>query len=394
MVRAYDARTGELLWDDQFDYGGGIKGALDIAAQGGIVYAAGSGRTAGGGDEWVVRAYDAWTGELLWDDQFDNGNEACAIAAQGGRVYAAGSGRTAGFDDEWVVRAYDARTGELLWDDQFDKGGGDNEAFAIAVQGGRVYAAGRGETAGGAREWVVRAYDDFTGTTNGPVAISSSDHFLSYQIKHEAEVFLADQFMEGLFTIKEPLALLNPADKGGGGIIDPSTHLVGYRVKGPELDKVESVLVKNQFGEFVVDVKKPDRLLVPASKSLIEPPSAPDNSTHNVDHFLCYKIEDDDGDENNLGIQISVVDQFNQPKLFKIRKPRRLCNPVNKNGEGVKDPKSHLMSFSVKRASGEPKHERVQSIFVNDQFGPGRVDTKEERELWVPSTITLLDNPD
>ena len=217
----------------------------------------------------------------------------------------------------------------------------------------------------------------------------SGEHFLSYQIKHKAEVFLADQFIQGFFRIGEPVALLNPADKDGGGIFDPDTHLVSYKVKDPEFDKVENVLVENQFGQFVVDVKKPDRLLVPASKSLIGPfsPPPPDNSTHDVDHFLCYQIEDDDDD--NLGILISVVDQFNQPKLFDVKKPRRFCNPVDKNGEGIKSPQTHLMCFTVRRARGEPKHERIDGIFVNDQFGPGQVRTKKERELCVPSTKTL-----
>ena len=50
--------------------------------------------------------------------------------------------------------------GDLLWDDQFDKGDGFlNEALAIAVQGRRVYVAGRGLTTGFTLEWVVRAYD-------------------------------------------------------------------------------------------------------------------------------------------------------------------------------------------------------------------------------------------
>ena len=105
-------------------------------------------------------------GELLWDDQFDKGagdNEAFAIAVQGGRVYAAGRGETAGGDDEWVVRAYDARTGELLWDDLFDKGGPTNVPIAIAAQGGIVYAAGSGTTNTLAFVWVVRAYDAQTG---------------------------------------------------------------------------------------------------------------------------------------------------------------------------------------------------------------------------------------
>lgn len=50
---------GDLLWDDQFDKGGGFNLANAIAVKGNIVSAAGSGQTGEGDDEWVVRAYDA-----------------------------------------------------------------------------------------------------------------------------------------------------------------------------------------------------------------------------------------------------------------------------------------------------------------------------------------------
>lgn len=218
--------------------------------------------------------------------------------------------------------------------------------------------------------------------------IPVADHFLSYQIKHRAEVFLEDPFMNmnGVFEIKDPVALLNPADKDGGGINDRNTHLLSYKVEGPDFAGFEDISVINQFGEFFVGVEEPERLLVPASKSLSSdgPLPSPDTSAHNVDHFLCYEIDNDDQD--NLGIQIPVVDQFNQPKLFDIKKPRWLCNPVEKNGEEIKDPDNHLMCFSIEPASGEPSHDRIEGLFVNDQFGPGRADTKIERELCVPST--------
>ncbi|MDA2924417.1 thrombospondin type 3 repeat-containing protein [Acidobacteria bacterium AH-259-L09] len=229
------------------------------------------------------------------------------------------------------------------------------------------------------------------------------DHFLSYQIKRskgepkfdKLEVFLADQFAAGFFRVEKRVALLNPANKNDEGITDPETHLMGYKVKGPKF-KLKNIPLENQFGEFLVDVEKPERLLVPASKDLFDLLPPPDSSTHNVDHFLCYKIEDhdddddgddddDDDDDDASKFQAFVVDQFDQPKLFEIKKPRWLCNPVDKNGEGIKNPDNQLVCYTVKPAKGQPKHERVEGIFLNDQFGPARVDTKKERELCVPS---------
>ena len=94
--------------------------------------------------------------------------------------------------------------------------------------------------------------------------------------------------------------------------------------------------------------------------------------------------DDDDFDDDDLGIQASVVDQFDQPKVFDVKKPTRLCNPVDKEGEGIKNPDNQLLCYQVKPARGEPRHRRIKNIFVHDQFGPKQVDTRKERELCVP----------
>ena len=228
------------------------------------------------------------------------------------------------------------------------------------------------------------------------------DHFLSYQVRRshdqpkfeKREVFLADRFGEGDFEVKKPVALLNPADKNGEGITDPNTHLISYRVKGPQFEKFENVPVEDQFGQLLLDVKRPDRLLVPASKNPSAPPDAPIIADINLDHFLCYPVkeskrpqgDDDDDDDggSHLPVQAFVVDQFNQPKVFDVRRPTRLCNPVDKDDEGIKNPNNQLLCYQVKPARGEPKHIRIKNIFVHDQFGPNKVDTKKERELCVP----------
>ena len=142
------------------------------------------------------------------------------------------------------------------------------------------------------------------------------------------------------------------------------------------------------------DRNKADRLLVPASKSLAGP--APELGDHNVDHFLCYKVKPPKGTKFPKGGQVLLVDQFIAPgdKLFDIGKPRRLCNPVSKEFppgtvSEIQSPESHLMCYSVKRAEGEPKHERTV-IYLNDQFGPTEEwQTRKERELCLPAEKTL-----
>ncbi len=229
------------------------------------------------------------------------------------------------------------------------------------------------------------------------------DHFLSYEVRRtkrtpkfeKQEVILTDQFeSDVLFKIKKVKKLYNPADKNGEGIIDLDTHLVGYKIKRakgePKHEKRTNIEVVNQFGTIFVDTKKPDRLLVPSLKDLDNPiPDIDVPDEFLVDHFKCYKVEVSEGSEFPEGIQVDVVDQFNQPKLFNVKKPERLCNPVDKNGEGIINPDAHLMCYKVKPAEDEPKHIKMKGIHTNNQFGPLQVDTKKEAELCVPSTKTL-----
>jgi hypothetical protein len=82
---------------------------------------------------------------------------------------------------------------------------------------------------------------------------------------------------------------------------------------------------------------------------------------------------------------VSVVDQF-QTRMYDVDKPRRLCVPVDKNGEGLVNAAAHLMCYKVKPASGEPKHTRVLGqIHTENQFGALRLDTVKEEELCVPA---------
>jgi len=161
VVRAYDQETGGLVWQDQFDVELG-PGARGITASGSMVFATG-GSFNGASGTWIDRAYDAETGQIVWEGRLelsplgDNDQGGRAITFKEGRVYAAGNGF---FDTEkWIVRAYDAGNGVVLWQDLFDLGEGDNIAFDIDAENNRVVAVGFGETSSFVDEWLVRAYE-------------------------------------------------------------------------------------------------------------------------------------------------------------------------------------------------------------------------------------------
>ena len=232
------------------------------------------------------------------------------------------------------------------------------------------------------------------------VGVIGGDHFLNYDVKITEDtpkfvkrtVRLTDQFESGVFEVKKVKGLYNPADKNGEGIDDPVSHLVGYDIKrpkkAPKHQKVLGIQVTNQFGSLFVDTKKPDRLLVPSLKYL-EAAVGPVPAGFPIDHFKCYSVKVSKGNKFLKGLQVNVVDQFNQPAVYDVKKPKRLCNPVQKEVDGqvteIQNPEDHLMCYDIKRAKGEPKHVKVLGIFVSNQFGPLQVDTKKEKELCVPS---------
>jgi outer membrane protein assembly factor BamB len=154
-----------VLWQDLFDAGGLGGTATAIAAAGGRVYAAGQ-----AGRDFLVRAYDGGTGSVLWQDQHDAAglsDSATAVVVDGGRVYVAGGvtfeephpyypGRSLA-----VVRAYDAATGELLWQDLFDQSLKTQTTVAttVAADAGRLYVGGDRDG-----EFFIRALDGETGS--------------------------------------------------------------------------------------------------------------------------------------------------------------------------------------------------------------------------------------
>src|SRR5262249_21074999 len=147
----------------------------------------------------------------------------------------------------------------------------------------------------------------------------------------------------------------------GEGVSDPATHLESYQIRltrtTPRQPRTAThhVTVTNQFHvqeALRLDTLQPDRLLVPSAKCVDQPGHAcpvpvppPDPTKHEVDHFKCYKVRVSTTGPRFTPIKrVAVADQFSPTaRLFDLTGPQRLCNPVDKEGEGIKNPNNHLL---------------------------------------------------
>ncbi len=276
--------------------------------------------------------------------------------------------------------------------------------------GGRLFAGGTGGNSG--ELWEI---DPATGagTLIGPTGFTNVtglalrrgvDHFNCYKAKTAKAtpkfvpiqgVSLDDQFGARTMNVQRPVALCNPVNKNGE---DPSApghpeHEQAYLLKSPtgapKFNPVTNLEVVNQFGTIRVDAMRPDRLLLPTAKSLIGP--TPPFATWSTDHFQCYKAKITKGTPKFVAISnVSLVDQLGS-MMVDVKKPSRLCNPVNKNGEDPTAPThvGHLMCYQAKPVKGAPKFTKVTPIYVSNQFTSETLEAIKPEELCVPS----LKNP-
>jgi outer membrane protein assembly factor BamB len=166
---SFDARTGAFLWRDRSSGTPFFQLAMSVDVEHHVAFVIGWIITevpppqTRFQESLLLKAYDTTTGELRWEDRFLL-PEGCFchgfdVVADKGRVFA--FGKTAfRVAETWLVRAYDAKSGDLLWNDEFLPAAGASTGFgAIAADGGRVFVASSAWSASGNTDFVVRAYD-------------------------------------------------------------------------------------------------------------------------------------------------------------------------------------------------------------------------------------------
>lgn len=126
VIRSYEAQSGSLISEDEFELSVDEDTANVVEKGEGRIYAVGSGVNDQGRLSLLIRAYDAQTGNLLWEDDLNPSREqilkATFLRAALKNTILEGEDRMAaqpGSQSSYLVQAVDAKTGHLLWKDEF-----------------------------------------------------------------------------------------------------------------------------------------------------------------------------------------------------------------------------------------------------------------------------------
>jgi hypothetical protein len=105
-------------------------------------------------------------GTLLSQDRFPAGEDPIAqVAVDGTRVFVAGKGpNTPGAGTGWLVRAYGPKTGAVLWHDVVTGFSGiENKANTVVAKGDLVFTGGFTSATVSTDSALIRTYDARTG---------------------------------------------------------------------------------------------------------------------------------------------------------------------------------------------------------------------------------------
>ncbi len=213
------------------------------------------------------------------------------------------------------------------------------------------------------------------------------DHYKCYKSRADfpqRSVSLVDQFGQSTATVLRPDRFCNPVNKNNEGISDPDAHLNCYKIKEPR-GPTRDVVVNNQFGELQLTTTRAHTLCVPAIKDQIG-----NLNDLNINHFKCYRVRQTPGAPGFTERNVQLADQF-EIKATTVIKPFVLCNPVDKNGEGVPDPTNHITCYKIRDLGGQPPF-APQQPNVTDQFVVQDLQTSRRTEcgrtrlLCVPSS--------
>jgi len=171
LTAAYDAETGETLWQEQWDASNGGSDdptGFGMSPDGDTLYVAG---TSGG--DYLTVAYDGATGKRLWETRLDGPGAAgdslndLAVSPDGATLYVTGYHNMGGSQLDYATVAYKASTGEQLWVSYYDdpvQGTDDARTVAVSPDGATLVVTGQSRGGGtGLTDWGTVAYDAASG---------------------------------------------------------------------------------------------------------------------------------------------------------------------------------------------------------------------------------------
>ena len=100
-----------------------------------------------------------------------------------------------------------------------------------------------------------------------------------------------------------------------------------------------------------------------------------------LDHFQCYEAWKLGGGSQ---IRVNLKDQFGEDDRI-MGEVMLLCNPVDKNGEGIGLEEQHLVCYRV-----HPDQEPIRDVDVEHQFGKERIRVGDSELLCLPATKKIV----
>lgn len=217
-----------------------------------------------------------------------------------------------------------------------------------------------------------------TGSSGSHALPFPADHYLCWEAadltvppQNPGPVNLIDQFEQAPYDPTPADRFCNPADKGGTGIDDPLIHQKRYPIvrAAPGHVRRARVQVINQFEIVNLVTVNPTHLMVPTSKNA--PP--PIGVEPGFEHYKCYTVLHAFHTRT-----VNVTDQFFSGDVV-LRARSRLCNPVDKNAEGIRNPDRHLVCYRIQPVGIAPP------VVALNQFGLEQLRLGSAVELCVPS---------
>jgi hypothetical protein len=157
-----------LIWVQTSNPSSGIDDAKGVAVDGTGIYVVGYDASPGGSDyEWRIEKRNT-DGTILWAQSSNPSasyDVAYGVAVDSSGLY------VVGFDDvpggvnrEWRMEKRDLSTGAIIWTQTSNASSGDDQAYAVAVDGSGIYVIGYDNSPGGIDlEWRIEKRDRSTG---------------------------------------------------------------------------------------------------------------------------------------------------------------------------------------------------------------------------------------
>ena len=100
------------------------------------------------------------------------------------------------------------------------------------------------------------------------------NHYKCYDIVQPVDfvprtVTLRDQFGTTTATVRRPLQLCTPVSKNNEVVPNPQIHLVCYEIAETPVIGPKNVRTNDQFGTLTYTIRNPNRLCVPANKTVL-----------------------------------------------------------------------------------------------------------------------------